>query len=160
MAILSDDMRRVVEEQQLGLVATVCPDGSPNVSPKGTTAVWSADQLVFADLRSPTTTANLLADPRVEIVVVDPFVRKGYRFKGTAEVHADSDVFERGIHFYEARGLVDPRGRIRAVVVVTVERALAVTSPAYDLGVDENELRRRHVARLTGAAGGPRLPEP
>ena len=33
-------MKRVVEEQRLGFVATVSPDGTPNLSPKGTTAVW------------------------------------------------------------------------------------------------------------------------
>jgi hypothetical protein len=37
MGILTD-VKRVVEEQRLGFFATVCPDGSPNVSPKGTTA--------------------------------------------------------------------------------------------------------------------------
>ena len=39
MAILTEDMKRVVREQALGFVATVCPDGSPNLSPKGTTSV-------------------------------------------------------------------------------------------------------------------------
>jgi len=46
-------MKRVVEEQRLGFVATVCPDGTPNLSPKGTTAVWDDDHLVFANIRSP-----------------------------------------------------------------------------------------------------------
>ena len=36
-------MKRVVGEQRLGFVATVCPDGTPNLSPKGTTAVWDDD---------------------------------------------------------------------------------------------------------------------
>jgi predicted pyridoxine 5'-phosphate oxidase superfamily flavin-nucleotide-binding protein len=40
MGILTADMRRVVEQQRLGFVATVCPDGTPNLSPKGTTAGW------------------------------------------------------------------------------------------------------------------------
>jgi predicted pyridoxine 5'-phosphate oxidase superfamily flavin-nucleotide-binding protein len=40
MGILTNDMKRVVEQQRLGFVATVCPDGTPNLSPKGTTAVW------------------------------------------------------------------------------------------------------------------------
>lgn len=43
--MLTDDMKRVVEEQRLGFVATVCPDGTPNLSPKGTTAVWDDDRL-------------------------------------------------------------------------------------------------------------------
>ena len=58
MGILTEEMRRVVEAE-LGFIATVCPDGTPNLSPKGTTAVWDDDHLVFADLRSPGTVENL-----------------------------------------------------------------------------------------------------
>ena len=36
MAKLSEEMKTLVERQRLGFVATVCPDGTPNVSPKGT----------------------------------------------------------------------------------------------------------------------------
>ena len=32
MGVLTDDMKRVVEEQQLGFVASVRPDGAPNLS--------------------------------------------------------------------------------------------------------------------------------
>ena len=39
MAILTDDMKRLIREQRLGFYATVCEDGSPNLSPKGTTYV-------------------------------------------------------------------------------------------------------------------------
>ncbi len=31
MGILTVDMKRVVEQQRLGFVATVCPDGTPNL---------------------------------------------------------------------------------------------------------------------------------
>ena len=65
MGVITADMRRLVEEQQLGFVATVCPDGTPNLSPKGATAVLDDDHLVFADLRSPRTIANLRANPAV-----------------------------------------------------------------------------------------------
>ncbi|WP_157467826.1 pyridoxamine 5'-phosphate oxidase family protein [Edaphobacter aggregans] len=37
-AKLTADMKRVVAEQRLAFVATVCPDGTPNLSPKGTIA--------------------------------------------------------------------------------------------------------------------------
>src|SRR6476661_7236773 len=70
-------MKRVVAEQRLGFVATVCPDGTPNLSPKGTTAVWDDDHLVFANIRSPGTLANLRQNANVEVNVVDPFARKG-----------------------------------------------------------------------------------
>ena len=81
MTILNEDMKRFVCEQRLGYVATVCPDGTPNLSPKGTTTVWDDDHLVFADIRSPRTIANLRHNAAIEINVVDWFTRKGYRFK-------------------------------------------------------------------------------
>jgi uncharacterized protein len=148
MGILTADMRRIVETQ-LGFVATVCPDGTPNLSPKGSTAVWDDDHLVFADLRSPGTVENLRANAGVEINVVDQLVRKGYRFKGTGEVHTDGEVFERGVRFYEARGTVRARDRIHGIVIVTIQRTLPITSPAYDVGATEDELRQRYLATLT-----------
>src|SRR5690242_17710078 len=39
VGILTEDMKRVVTEQRLAFVATVCPDGTPNLLPKGTSAV-------------------------------------------------------------------------------------------------------------------------
>lgn len=37
--MINQDMKRVVDEQRLSYVASVCPDGSPNLSPKGILAV-------------------------------------------------------------------------------------------------------------------------
>jgi predicted pyridoxine 5'-phosphate oxidase superfamily flavin-nucleotide-binding protein len=153
MAILTSDMKELVD-RELGFVATVCPDGTPNLSPKGTIAIWDDEHLVFADIHSPGTAANLRANPSIEVNVVDPLIRKGYRFKGTASVHTDDDVFERGISFYEARGTPKARERIHGIVLVTVERAMPVISPAYDLGATEDELRELHRHRLLDSPGG------
>jgi uncharacterized protein len=140
--ILTEDMKRVVGEQRLGYAATVCPDGTPNLSPKGTTTVWDDHHLVFCDIRSPRTVANLRENPAIELNVVDPIVRKGYRFKGEAEIVESGPLFEQVLAFYESR-MPDPRGRVRAAVLVRVARALPITSPAYDLGLSEEEVRER-----------------
>jgi predicted pyridoxine 5'-phosphate oxidase superfamily flavin-nucleotide-binding protein len=66
-AKLTADMKRVVMEQRLAFVATVCPDGTPNLSPKGTIAVWDDDHLVFADIRSPGTIANINKNPAMDV---------------------------------------------------------------------------------------------
>src|SRR5262249_45369161 len=87
MPILTEDMQRVVGEQALGFWATVCEDGSPNLSPKGTTSVWDDDRLCFAEICSPQTLANIRRGSPVEVNVVDPFLRKGYRFKGPAHIY-------------------------------------------------------------------------
>jgi len=140
MAILTGEMQRMVTEQRLGYVATVSPDGSPNLSPKGTLTVWDDDTLIFADIRSPHTIANLRSNPAVAVNVVDPFLRKGYRFKGTATVVFEGDKLREALAFYERRGVTSP---IRAVVLIHVERALPLTSPAYDQGASEDEVRER-----------------
>ena len=98
--ILTDEMRRLIEEQRLCYVATADAVGAPNLSAKGTLVVWDANTLAFADIRSPRTVANLRVNPRIEVNVVDPIARKGYRFKGTAEAHTDGAVFERGMRLY------------------------------------------------------------
>jgi uncharacterized protein len=141
MATLSEDMKRVVREQRLGYVATVCPDGTPNLSPKGTTTVWDDDHLVFADIRSPRTIANLKQNPSIEINVVDWFTRKGYRFKGIATVIESGSLFDELVSFYEQQRRVDAPRRIQAIVIVKVERALALISPAYDRDVTEDQIR-------------------
>ena len=140
MAILTAEMKRLVEGQRLGYVATVCPDGTPNLSPKGNTAVWDDDHLVFADIRSPGSVTNIRLNPTVEVNVVDPIARKGYRFKGNAEVLSSGSTFDDIVTFYRERGVSGP---IHHVVLVQVERVLPLVSPAYDSGATEAEVRAR-----------------
>ena len=135
---LTEDMKRVVNRQRLGFVATVCPDGMPNLSPKGTTAVWDDEHLVFADICSPQTMKNLQANPALEINVVDPILRKGYRFKCTATIVESGPLHQQILAFYSDRGVTNPIG---AVVLARVERAAPLISPAYDQGLTEDEVK-------------------
>ncbi len=137
--MLTEEMKKVVREQRLGFVATVCPNNTPNLSPKGTTDVWDERHLVFADIRSPETIANLRRNPAVEINVVDPISRKGFRFKGTARIIEEGELFEEILEFYSRRGT---GSRIQVAVLVKVERALPVISPVYDSGKPEEEVRK------------------
>ena len=138
MGILTADMRRVVEEQQLGFIATVCPDGTPNLSPKGTTAVWDDDHLIFADISSPTTIANLRHNAGIEINIVDMLIRKGYRFKGTATIFESGARFDELVAFYAKRGSTTTKHH---VVMVKIEQAAPLLSPAYDAGQTEAQVK-------------------
>jgi uncharacterized protein len=151
MAILTEDMKRVVREQRLGFYATVCEDGSPNLSPKGTTYVWDENHLFFADIRSPQTVANIRRGSLIEVNIVDPLVRKGYRFKGPGEIHArGTSGYEEGIERLREAGstLMD---RVKAIVVIQVREARQVVSPAYDDGTrTEADIIRTYRARFAG----------
>src|SRR6516162_3125655 len=137
---LTEDMKRVINEQRLGFVASVCPDGTPNLSPKGTTTVWDDEHLIFADICSPGTVANVKQHPIVEINVVDPVARKGYRFKGTATVYIARPLFEQVLAFYRGRGTTSA---IKHIVLVKVERAVPLISPVYNQGKTEEQVRQQ-----------------
>ena len=151
MGRLDADMRNLVERERLGFYATVCEDGTPNLAPKGTTFVLDDDHLFFADVRSPQTVANVRRGSWVEVNVVDPLARKGYRFKGPAVVHdPGTPVFDAALEQLRAGGssLVE---RVRAIVVVEVREARALVSPAYDDGTrTEAEIVALFRARYAG----------
>jgi hypothetical protein len=145
--MLTADMKRVVREQRLGYVATVNADGTPNLSPKGTFAVVDDATIAFAELRSPGTLRNVRANPAIEVNVIDPFTRKGYRFAGTASVTArGAPGFDAVAGAFSDQG--DLASRMRAVVTIAVATARPLTSPAYDRGATEAELRRLWTARF------------
>jgi uncharacterized protein len=138
--VITPEIAAFVHQQRLGFHATVCADGTPNLSPKGTTAVYDPEHLMFAELRSPQTLANLEANPSIEVNMVDPIVRKGWRFKGTATVRRESEVRERALEIYEREGYTVYPERIGAIVLIRVESVRELTSPAYDDGSSEQDV--------------------
>ena len=140
MGLLTNEIKNFIEQQKLGYVATVSPDNTPNLSPKGTISVWDDEHLVFADIKSPKTMANLEKNPSLEINVVDPITRKGYRFKGTGTILASGLEYDKIISHYNKMGIKSKIGR---VVLIKVASVNDVTSPLYDLGYTEDEIKKR-----------------
>ena len=50
-------------------------------------------------------------------------------------------LFNELVSFYDQQGGSDAPRRIQAVVLVEVQRALPLVSPAYDRGVTEDQVR-------------------
>lgn len=144
--VLSADMKQVIREQRLGFVATVCPDGTANLSPKGTLMPWGDDHLVFAHLYSPNTIENLRHNTSIEVNVVDVFNRKGYRFKGTGEVLSEGPLYDEIMAQYRGESghdrLRDADRRVKALVIIRIDRAGPLISPAYDAGATEEEITK------------------
>ena len=137
MITIPNNIKNFVNFQKLGYVATISKDGTPNLSPKGTIAVIDESTLVFADIRSPQTMQNLQENPSVEINVVDPFQRTGYRFKGDGKIINNGSEFEKILEYYVKTGV---KSKINAVVIVDVKSMSEITSPSYDLGATKDEL--------------------
>lgn len=153
MAIITEDMRSAIRRAMLSYVATICADGSPNLSPKGSVFVYDDDHLIFMNQNSPGTFANLRRDPRVEINAVDVFRRRGYRFKGTARLLPPGDP---GFAWLEHKliELNGPQYPAHEAALVHVETAAPVLSPVYQWGhANEEDLAPRYAARYVEAAG-------
>ncbi|MBL6448520.1 pyridoxamine 5'-phosphate oxidase family protein [Fulvivirga sp. 29W222] len=104
MSVLTKTIREFVNEEKLAFIAAVCPDGTPNLSPNGTVRAWDDNHLVFADIHSPNTIENLLYNSAIEINVVDIFTRKGFRFKGHADVLSEGELFKSILTYYKQGG--------------------------------------------------------
>jgi len=137
MTEFDDEIRNFVNFQKLGYVATVSFDGSPNLSPKGTIVILDDSRLVFANIRSPQTVENLTKNPSIEINVIDPFSRMGYRFKGIANILSDGSDFKKILDYFEKKGI---KSKISDIVIVDVKSFSKVTSPSYDLGLKKDVL--------------------
>jgi len=138
MSLITSEIKAFLDVQKLGYVATVSPHGKPNISPKGTIVAWSDNLLAFADIRSPDTMINLHNNPFVEINVIDPLSRKGYLFTGTAEIIKNTPLCAEILAHYRSNGIESP---INSIVLVAVSSISIVTSPLYDLGKTENEIK-------------------
>lgn len=140
MFMITEKIKKFLDLQKLGYVATVSSDGKPNISPKGTIVGWTSDTLVFADIRSPDTIQNLQHNPNVEINVIDPLLRRGYLFQGTAKIIKDNSLVEKILNYYRQKGIKSP---IVSLVSVNVSNVSEVTSPLYDMGISEEEIKSK-----------------
>ena len=138
MAVITSEIKTFLNSQKLGYVAKVSSDGKPNISPKGTIIAWSDNLLAFANIRSPDTVMNLQHNPFVEINVIDPLSRKGYLFTGTAKIIKNTPLYVEILNHYRTNGIKSP---INSIVIVDISSVSEVTSPLYDLGQTEEEIK-------------------
>ena len=141
-------MRDIVKATRLCFVATVDDDGTPNLSPKSSLMVYDDDHLVFANIASPNTIRNLRREPAIEINAIDIFMRRGYRFKGTAELMPPGTPEYDFVAepFWADNGKQFP---VHEIVKVHVARAVPVLSPAYTYidEITEDVLREAYLAK-------------
>ncbi len=122
MAELSEEAKKIIAEIHPAFVATASKDGKPNVSPKGSFRVLDDEHVVFAEMASPRTIANLRENPQVSAIVFDLAARKGCRIWGKAEILDSGDLVDA------LRAEFSPRQmKINLVVKVAVEEVAVIS---------------------------------
>lgn len=116
MNLLSAEAKALIAETHPGLVATADRSGLPNVSAKGTFRVLDDSHVLFADIRSPRTIANLRENPQVSAIVFDPSTRHGCRVWGRADLLSSGELFD------SVNGeLATKKMKANHIVVITVD---------------------------------------
>ena len=121
MAKIPDNVKKAIAEIRPALVATAGKNGMPNVSPKGSFRVLDDGHAVFADIRSPRTTANIKENPAVSVIGLDPASRKGWRIWGQAEILTEGAIFDSLNQEYASQG----KGKVNHVVKISVDESAA-----------------------------------
>ena len=116
MSMLTGDAKKIIGELGPALRATASKDGKPNVSVKGSFRVLDDEHVVFADIASPRTIANLRENPQLSAIVFDPSTRKGCRIWGRVEILDSGALFDSMAKEFAARKM-----KVKHLVKVTVE---------------------------------------
>lgn len=134
--MLSPEVLLCAERSILCWLATVDQAGQPNVSPKEVFAAFDSENLVIANIASPTSVRNVECHPLVCVSFIDIFVQKGFKVVGTARnVRRNDDDFAVFSAPLEAKA--GPRFRIHSVVVVRATAVEPILAPSYRLYADE-----------------------
>jgi hypothetical protein len=148
MKRISQEIETIIKKAKLCFVATVNPDGSPNISPKASLDVWDDCHVIFAHIESFNTVENLKTNPKVAINVVDFFRRKGFCLEGEAT------LFQQGTPEYDfvAKPLWKNHGTqypVHYAVKVKVDAVKGLKSPAYkyDQNATEDTLAK-HFSKI------------
>ncbi len=123
MAKLTQEMKDLIASQKC-FVATVNPDGTPNLGPKGSTRVLDDEHLAFNESSGKQTWTNLQSGSRVAIAVIDRETHVGFRFVGTPEVLTSGELYDQTTAARTRPGMRP----LRAVIKVKIDKIVSLSS--------------------------------
>ena len=116
MTKLSEEAKKAIGEIRPSLVATASRTGKPNVSAKGSLRVLDDEHIVFADIASPRTVANIRENSQVAVICLDAAARKGCRIWGTGSIFNSGELFDQLTAEYAKKSM-----EVKNAVKVAVE---------------------------------------
>ena len=122
MARLTDEMKDFLKGKMV-YVATIGPEGLPNIGPKGSFRIIDDEHIGWNESTGKQTFANLQKNPNVAVAVADRETRIGYRISGKAELLTKGPLYDSTAADYAAQGRKAPF----AVVSIAVDSI-------YDVG--------------------------
>ncbi len=123
MAKLTDKQAELLLDPNLAVVATIRPDGTPQLTP--TWVDWDGEHVLINTAEGRSKPRYLRRDPRVSVLVLDPDDRYNWvSITGTAELTHDGaeEHIHKLSHKYNGRDYPNPKDPQRILVKITPER--------------------------------------
>jgi len=145
---LTESLKRIIRNFSVGAVASVNDEGKPSVTPIGTFVVVDDASIAFGNIRSQGTESNLQQRPDVEISFVEILNRRAARIRGRASiVLKDSEKWQQVVLVFE-KYWGPYVSLMRNFIVIDISDASLLISPAYDLGLNSEELRETNLKKI------------
>ncbi|WDY54829.1 pyridoxamine 5'-phosphate oxidase family protein [Vibrio fluvialis] len=129
------DLNTYCESSVLCWLATVSHSLVPNVSPKEVFTLWDDERLLIANIASPVSEQNILANPNVCVSMIDVFEQRGYKLSGKARIVRPDDT-EWSDYIGALRELADERFPIKNIFEVQIQSSTTIIAPSYFLFSD------------------------
>ncbi len=94
MARLTEEARKIIAEAGPALIATSSMNGKSHVSVKGLFRILDDERIVFVNIDSPRTLANLRDNPQLSTMVFDPETGRSCRIWGKTEILTKGELFD------------------------------------------------------------------
>lgn len=128
MAVLTDEVKKVLQDTDMWVLATADKNGIPNAVPVNFVEILSDSKIMLVDILMNKTRANLEDNPNVAVTVWHE--HDGYQIKGKAYVETSGPNFESGVaQVKKEKPFLDPKG----VVIVDISE-IYITTPGPDNG--------------------------
>jgi predicted pyridoxine 5'-phosphate oxidase superfamily flavin-nucleotide-binding protein len=93
-AKLTAEAKKIIAGAGPALIATASKNGKSHVQVKGSFRIIDDGTLVFVDIDSPRTMANLRDNPQLSTMVFDPEAGQSCRIWGKAEILTKGELFD------------------------------------------------------------------
>lgn len=130
--MLTEELKKSIDESVLCWLATADDKGFPNCSPKEIFTYFGESQIVIANIASPESVVNIGKNSSVCVSFVHVFKQKGFKVKG----HASYSTAEDGAYQDQlelVQSLAGESFPVKGVIVLEISSVKPIIAPGYYL---------------------------
>lgn len=128
--MLNNEMRQSIEESVLCWLATADQHGQPNVSPKEMFVANGEQELLIANIASPQSEKNIMANPKVNVSFIHVYKQKGYSLSGVAKIiHPEEAGYQTLLDKIHSLG--GESYPVKNIFRIEIESTKKIIAPSY-----------------------------